>query len=163
MLYTTDVALWLANLPSLNSHFPTTPQLTTDQRAVVSTGGDLPITFDRYSLPDDSGQKIELHVESGGSTENERTVDVHFLSLMIFGNPDDHTGVEHLVSSIDDALMGTVPPLDIPPAGEWSTTRLISLDYTGGPPRFVTRDQPGMGARSVFAAEYLVRVARTVF
>jgi hypothetical protein len=163
MLYTTDCAIWLASLPGMGAYFPTTPQLSTDQRWVGCDGGSLPITFDAFVLPQDSGQRIELRANGGGPVENERTIDVDFLSLQIFGPPEDHAAGEALRTAVDNSIMVLRPPLEIPSQTGGPSTRVIDLNYMAGPPRFVARDRPGVGARDIFAAEYVLRTARTVF
>jgi hypothetical protein len=174
MLFSSDVALWLAGQPNMADYLPNPPEISSDGRWVGCAAGLVAITFDGYGMPDTSGPYVAVGVTGGAPTESERTVDVHLVSVLTFGPQDDHTGAEQLTSTVDDSLMALTFPQTIPSvAAGFDTdgtfdlgaafdggTHLISLDYSGAPPRFLDRDN---ARRSVFTASYVVRIARTVF
>jgi hypothetical protein len=157
VLFSSDVALWLAGLPGMADYFPVAPSVSADGRWIA--GGTVPITFDGYGMPDTSGPYIAVGVTGGAPTQAERTLDVPLLSVVTVGPQDDHTGGEKLTSTVDDTLMGLPFPQTIPSATGGNPTHLVSLDYSGGQPRFLDRDP---ARRSVFTASYVLVVARTV-
>jgi hypothetical protein len=163
VLFTNDMAVWLASLPGMTAYFPATPAVSADGRYVTCDGGSLPITFDGYMLNNDSGPRIEMRAGGLGPTQGERTIDVDSLSLLIYGPSDDHNGAEHLVRDIDQAVMSLVCPLNVPSQSGGPSTRIIDFDYAGGPPRYVSRDHASIGARDIFSAEYALKVARVTF
>lgn len=96
---------------------------------------------------------IAVTISGGARTLRERTFDQPRVQLTVRGLQRSDDDAEALAQAVDDVLMGMVPPTMM------GDSRVISLDYLGGPPAFVARDD---GHRALYACNYLLQVARTV-
>jgi hypothetical protein len=135
----------------------TSPVLSTADLAswLIAQGITADIGFDGQAwveiLPD---QAVLLTLMGGGPELFERTFDTPSVQLLSRGGQMDPTSAEALAWSIDNLLLGAVPPIDI------GSTRVIAIERVGGPPRFVQYDA---ARRRIFSATYIFTAARTIF
>lgn len=105
-------------------------------------------------LPAQPDRLVAVRITGGGRTLRERTFDQPHVQVVARGMPGSQADAEALAAVADNALMGAVPPLAL------GGRRVISVEYVGGPPTFVTRDE---ARRSVYSCNYVMQVDREVF
>lgn len=95
---------------------------------------------------------VAVVVTGGAGTTHERHFDRATVQLFARGLQRSDEDAEALAEAADNALMGAVPPVDI------GSVRVISIDYLGGPPALVSRDD---GKRALFSCSYVLQATRT--
>lgn len=112
--------------------------------AAVSIDGEIP------PMPD---KLVVLTGTGGPGTLRERTFDNAALQVITRDGQRSGEAAETFVGLVDDIFMGAVPPVTI------GGKHIASIDYSGGPPAFMQRDE---GLRVYFTTTYLLQVARAV-
>lgn len=110
-----------------------------------STDGKIPTQPDRL---------IIVTITGGAGTLRERTFDQAFVQVRVRGRQRDNRDAEALAGQVDDVFMAAVPPVVL------DGRRVVSIDYVGGPPGFLQRDN---AERAHFACSYVLQVARSTF
>jgi hypothetical protein len=139
MLKSSDVSTWLQGLSAITTYMETNQ---------VGWG------VDGFIDPQFTQSLVVVTVTGGAGTLFERTYDVSTLQCYVIGNQDDPVSAETLTETLDDAVMGLVPPIDI------NGTHCIDLDYSGGPPHWLQRD---LSHRDHFVTNFVLTIARNVF
>lgn len=96
---------------------------------------------------------VAVVVSGGAGTLGERTRDRSTVQVFTRGLQRSDVDAENVASSTDDVLMAVVPQIVL------GNTRVMSIDYQGGPPAFLRRDE---AKRALFVCNYLFQTARTV-
>lgn len=138
MLRTRHAGAWLLSLP-------TWPQVGhRPQPMTIITDGEIPPAPDEVAI---------VSIGPGTPTSMERTFDTHSLQVRVRGPQVDPDGAEDLMAAVDNGVMGAVAPVVI------GGRRVIDIDYAGGPPQFLLRDE----ARRVhLVCNYLITITREV-
>lgn len=141
-----DIAAWLRAQDVGNS----LPGTTVAHAVKVVPDQDVP-AGQIVAAPD---RLLAVNVPGGGPTLRERTFDQVTCQVIARGLPGSDLDALAVASAADDLLMGAVPPVAM------GDRRVVSVDYVGGPPALMTRDE---GRRALFSCNYMLQVARTVF
>lgn len=131
MISTEDIGTWLraAGLPS---------------DAAISTDGEIP------AMPD----KLVVLTRTGGpGTLRQRTFDNATLQVITRAGQRNSEASEDFTQLVDDLFMAVVPPVTI------GGKRVVSIDYSGGPPALLERDE---AYRVLYVTSYVLQVARAV-
>jgi hypothetical protein len=96
---------------------------------------------------------VAVVVSGGGPTLGERTRDQATVQVFTRGLQRSDADAENVAASADNVLMGVVPQIVL------GNTRVMSIDYQGGPPAFLRRDD---AKRALFICNYLFQTARDV-
>lgn len=94
---------------------------------------------------------VEVTATGGAGTSHERLFDRAAVQIRVRGDQGDHDSAEALATQVDAVLMGAAAPMRI------GGRPVVRIDYLGGPPAFVTRDE---ARRTVLACTYLIEIAR---
>lgn len=97
---------------------------------------------------------VAVTISGGGSTLRERTFDQISCQILTRGLSGVDLDALVLAGAVDDLLMGAVPPILM------GGHRVVSVNYVGGPPGFVSRDD---GRRALFSCNYMLQTGRSVF
>lgn len=131
MITTDEIAAWLraSGLPS---------------DAAIAVDGEIPPMPDRL---------VVLTRTGGQGTLHERTFDSATVQVITRDGQRSGEAAENFTETVDGIFMGARPPVTI------GGRRVISIDYSGGPPAFMDRDE---GMRALYVTTYVLQVARAV-
>lgn len=110
--------------------------------AAISVDGEVPAMPDRL---------VVLTRAGGPGTLRERSFDHAAVQVITRDGQRSGQAAEAFASTVDDIFMGATPPVVI------GGRRVVSIDYAGGPPAFMERDE---GMRVLYVCSYLLQVAR---
>lgn len=117
-------------------------------------GISAPFEYDGQDLAEIEQDTVVVLTLSGGApTSNERTIENPTVQITSRGAQFDPDSAEDLAWAIDDALL-------LPTSTTIGTTKVISIDRVGSPPRLLTRDA---ARRNVFVCNYIFTAGRTNF
>lgn len=117
--------------------------------AALSPSADVPAG----EIPPMPDKLVVLTLTGGGATLRERAFDQLALQVVTRDGQRSEQAAQVLTALVDDIFMGARPPISI------NGTYIASIDYAGGPPAFLDRDE---AQRVLNVAAYTLQVARSV-